>query len=129
MCAQFPMSFYVPADLGFTVQRPWSNAHAAAGNDPCQPADMTTPYFNSMPVFNDMVASHGIMTKGIVVPVGQSKPLEVDLFSDAPTNTPWKLTAKAYGRGGATVPSRSRSTTRAVRTATRSTSPSRRQAR
>jgi hypothetical protein len=104
MCAQFPTSFYVPTDVGYMVQRTWSNARALAGKDPCQPAD-TTPYFNAMPVFNDMVAVRGGgMTKGVVVPVGMSKPLEIDLFSDSMTAGPWTLTAKVYARGGTSAP-------------------------
>ncbi len=104
MCAQFPTSFYVPPNFGFMVQRPWSNASAKAGTDPCQIAD-ATPYFNAMPVFNDTVATRGGGTsKGVVVPVNGSKALELDLFSDKATSGPWTLTAQAYGRGGAAVP-------------------------
>jgi hypothetical protein len=104
LCAQFPTSFYVPTDLGYMVQRTWSNARATAGADPCQPSD-GTPYFNSMPVFNDTVAIRGGgMSPGIVVPVSSSKPLTIDLFSDSATSGPWTLTAQVYGRGGAAAP-------------------------
>jgi hypothetical protein len=104
LCAQFPSSFYAPSDVGFMVQRTWSNARATAGKDPCQPADSTTPYFNAMPVFKDPITVHSTSSKGILVPVGQTKPLEVDLFSDTPTTSTWALTAQAYGRSGAAVP-------------------------
>ncbi len=101
MCAQFPTSFYSPSDVGFVVQRNWSNASAKAGHDPCQPASASPSYFNTMPVFTDSVTTRGVTTKGISVPVGTSKTLELDLFSDGPTAGPWTLDAKAYTRGGA----------------------------
>jgi len=102
MCAQFPSSFYKPTDIGYYVQRNWSNAAATAGHDPCVPAD-GTPYANTMPVFTDTIATHGVMTKGIDVPVGQSKVLELDLFSDAPTS-PWTVSAQVITRGGGQAP-------------------------
>ena len=101
MCAQFPESFYTPTDVGHVVQKNWSNASARAGHDPCQPTVTSPAYFNAMPVFTDSVATRGTTTKGIDVPVGQSKTLEIDLFSDGPVNAPWTLDAKAYTRGGA----------------------------
>ncbi len=100
MCAQFPSSFYVPSDFKHVVQRNWSDTSAKAGHDPCVPAD-TTPYFNSMPVFPDTVTTFGgAQTKGLNVPVGTPKVLEIDLFSDAPTSGPWKVAAQALTRTG-----------------------------
>lgn len=58
-----------------------------------------------MPVFADMVATRGGgMTPGIVVPVGASNPLAINLFSDSATSGSWALTAKVYARGGAAAP-------------------------
>jgi hypothetical protein len=102
MCAQFPDSFYVPSDFGFMAQRNWSNANAVAGHDPCVPVPSTQPYFNSMPVLTDSVATRGgNTTKGIMTPVGQAVTVEVDLFSDAPTTGPWTVSAQAYSRTSA----------------------------
>ncbi len=93
MCAQSQSSYFVPSDLGVTVQRTWSNAAAKAGHDPCLPSD-GTPYFNSMPLLSEKVNVAGqISTKGITIPVGQSKTIEVDLFSDAKTSGPWTVSA------------------------------------
>jgi hypothetical protein len=41
------------------------------------------------------VTTHGvmIMTKGVMVPVNMSKTIEVDLFSDAPTDADWTVNA------------------------------------
>ena len=94
MCAQNPDSFFKPTDIGFTVQRSWSNNSALAGHNPCQPS-AGLPYFNSMPVLNEKISVAGgqLTTKGVTIPVGQSKTIEVDLFSDANTGAPWNVTA------------------------------------
>jgi hypothetical protein len=95
LCAAFPSSFYRPAGLPYLVQRVWSNAAAAANHDPCQP-DGASPYFNAAPVGNDMltVSAGGfgtVQASGVRIPVGQSATVELQLFSDAPTSGPWKL--------------------------------------
>jgi hypothetical protein len=70
------------------VARFWSNSAAAAGHDPCAPA-IDLPYFNSIPVFPDQVGlslgNGTFLTDGVIVPVGTSKTIDVQLFSDAPT--------------------------------------------
>lgn len=92
MCADQPHSFYTPGDVGTIVQRSWSNAAAKAAHDPCQPGD-GTPYFNAMPLLTDAVQGGGIVGKGVTIPAGQTKTVEVDLFSDAPTSGPWTVDA------------------------------------
>jgi hypothetical protein len=93
MCAQNPDSFFKPTDIGNYVQRTWSNANASAGHNPCQPS-AGLPYFNSMPVLPDKITVGGqFTTKGVTIPVGQSKTIEVDLFSDANTGGAWNVTA------------------------------------
>jgi|GEM_PF-893723 hypothetical protein len=90
---------YTPADIGYAVQRIWSDRLAAASHDPCAPDLAGLPFFQSAPVLNDMVVftplpnSGSLMTKGVTIPVGQSATIEVDLFSDAPTSSPWTVTA------------------------------------
>ncbi|HEY1556755.1 MAG TPA: hypothetical protein VGF94_18090 [Kofleriaceae bacterium] len=74
----------------YYVQRIWSNASAAAGHDPCVPAP-AQPYLGAMPVLSDLVPIASIFdgstvtTKGVSVPNGMAKTIEVDLFSDQPT--------------------------------------------
>jgi hypothetical protein len=101
MCAQFSASYVDPPDLGFEVQRAWSNASAKAGHDPCQPSDKSA-YFNSMPVLNDKISIGGQgSTKGVKIPIGSSATIEVDLFSDAPTSGPWTVSASDTSGAGA----------------------------
>ena len=94
LCAQNPDAFFKPQGFPYDVQRIWSNKAAAASHDPCVPA-APGPYFNSVPVQNDVITlnfgGQGATTKGTLIPVGQSKVIELDLFSDAPTSGPWQV--------------------------------------
>lgn len=97
MCAQQPQAFQQLVGTSY-VQRTWSNASAAAGHDPCVPV-LSEPYFNSALVLPDNVTidfggmGGQVQTQGVKVPVGMSKTIEVDLFSDGPT-TPWTVQAE-----------------------------------
>lgn len=98
MCALMPgAGYYQPPDLPYAVQRMWSNASAAGGHDPCVPAP-SGAYFNAAPVLPDTVSidlgSMGtLQTQGVRIPVGQSRTIDVALYSDAPTGGPWKVEA------------------------------------
>jgi len=97
MCAQDRLSFTKFPELDFTVQRSWSNAAALAGHDPCVPALANSVYFNAVPVFPDIIASgpNGMfMIPGVHVPVGQSKTIDLQLFSDGDTGGTWALDAE-----------------------------------
>jgi hypothetical protein len=82
--------------IGFDlVSRFWSNSAAAAGHDPCAPS-IPRPYFNSVPVLPDQIPitlySGPVITSGVSVPVGTSKTIDVQLYSDAPTDD-WNVEA------------------------------------
>jgi hypothetical protein len=77
------------------VSRAWSNASAAAGHDPCQPQGLS-PYFNSAPALGDTIplaAPFSGTTTGVSVPLGSSKTVDVNLYSDGPTSGPWTVAA------------------------------------
>jgi hypothetical protein len=96
MCAQYDSSFYKDPEIGYTVQRSWSNAAAAAGQEPCVPARPTEPpYFNASPVLKDDISLTIGTTKGVTVPVGKSKTIELDLFSSGATSGPWTVDVQA----------------------------------
>jgi hypothetical protein len=87
-----------PTDIGNSVQRTWSDNAAKASHDPCVP-EPTGSYFAAAPVLNDPVSfttsfTGGVSSKGIVIPVGQSKTIEVDLFSDGATDSPITVQAE-----------------------------------
>ncbi|HEY3817424.1 MAG TPA: hypothetical protein VGL81_09650 [Polyangiaceae bacterium] len=99
MCVGEQAPFYEPTDVGFTAQRIWSNSSAKAGHDPCVPNVPGTTYFQSAPrltqniTFNSPLLGGTLDTQGVTIPVGQSKTIEVDLFSDGPTSGPWTVSA------------------------------------
>lgn len=99
MCVGSQSPFFMSTEVGFTVQRIWSNKAAKAGHDPCAPAPSGVPYFQSAPLLNTNVQFTSqfiggtIDSQGVVVPVNQSKDVEVDLYSDAPTDGPWTVSA------------------------------------
>jgi hypothetical protein len=90
MCALQGEVFFMPSDFPYTVQRIWSNAAAKANKDPCVPAySGTNTYVEARPVTTDTVLFdyYGSIgsTKGVHVPLGQTKTIELDLLSSGPT--------------------------------------------
>lgn len=85
MCA-FDDHAYAPLVGDFVVQRSWSNAAALAGKDPCVPP-VEGPFLAAAPVLDDDVVLTGggakIPTKGVQVPVGETRTIEVALLGDA----------------------------------------------
>jgi hypothetical protein len=93
LCAQDASSFHTFAELPYMVQRTWSNASAKSGHDPCVPT-LTQAYFNVMPEMPDTI-TYGSMTmvmaQGVRVPLGMTKTIALDLFSDGDTGGPWTV--------------------------------------
>ncbi len=81
----------------FAVQRTWSNASAKAGHDPCVPV-LAQPFMGAAPVFTEnltldpMDGTGPHPTMGVQVSSGQTKTIDIDVFSDAPA-TPWTIKA------------------------------------
>ena len=87
MCAQ-SMSSYTkfPGDIDFGVARSWSNKSALEGHNPCVPLIPGEVYFNASPVLEDDVnLGMGLFSKGVQIAEGESKTIDVKLFSDGPT--------------------------------------------
>jgi hypothetical protein len=100
MCALNLSAYVNVPELGHLVQRAWSNKAAAAGHNPCVPQFPGEVYFNAAPVLPDEltinVGGQPVKVHGVQVPVGTSKTIEVDLFSDAKTKGPFKVSAYDY---------------------------------
>jgi hypothetical protein len=97
MCEYDTDSNITPAGATYMIQRSWSNAAAKAGKQPCVPVPAgAPPYFNSMPALPDTVTldwyGSAVQTKGVHIPVGQTKTIDLKLFSEAETG-PWTVTA------------------------------------
>jgi hypothetical protein len=104
MCVLDPAAFSTPSDLGFLVQRVWSNANAGAGNDPCAPVPSGQVYFNAIPDLSNAEMYAGQYVDGVSVPPGSSTTVALHLFSDAPTSGPWALAATEAGEEGTLIP-------------------------
>lgn len=100
MCALRTDATVTPADIGYTIQRMWSNASAAAYHDPCIPV-LGKPYFAAAPVLPDMIKLGAAKVPGVQISVATSRTIEVQLFSDGPTPTPFNVSAKESLGGGA----------------------------
>jgi hypothetical protein len=100
MCTMAATAYLKPTGFPFTVQRSWSNAAAMAGHDPCVPA-VGAPYVGAAPLMPDTVVGkffgYALSMEGVKVPLNQPTVIEVDLFSDGPSSTPWTVTAVDYG--------------------------------
>ena len=81
------------------VQRVWSNASAKAGHDPCVPAP-DGPYLRAVPVLTDTLpleyAGQKVTTRGVSVPLGESRTIDVRLEADGPTDD-WTISATSNG--------------------------------
>lgn len=97
LCASANAPFFKDAEIGYVVQRSWSNKQAGTGYNPCVPALLDEPYFNSAPILTELIpiTAGGVMfpVTGITIPVGQTRTVEIVLFSDAKTSGPWKVEA------------------------------------
>lgn len=100
MCEFNDDTYVLPQGGTYTVQRSWSNARAKKNENPCVPRDPTEVYFNSMPALDTVPwappGNGTFMTKGVQIPVGQSKTIDVNLFSTAPMPGPWKVSVYDY---------------------------------
>ncbi|GAC1352636.1 MAG: hypothetical protein NVSMB1_17490 [Polyangiales bacterium] len=81
-----PSASFVPEGYPFWVQRSWSNLASLNHHDPCVPAAPGV-YFNAIPDLPDTVdikSFFGHKTRGIRIPIGESRTITLDLVSDGP---------------------------------------------
>ena len=97
LCDNFAGVYFADPEIGAKVERIWSNDLAAQGHLPCAPRATDVVYFNAIPTLDESVTftygGSSKKTKGVKIPVGTSKTIDVPLLSDAPTSGPWKVTA------------------------------------
>jgi hypothetical protein len=87
----------------YLISRGWSNKAAGAGDgDPCQPGLPDQPFIGAAPVTTDTVSVPGAgRGPGILIPVGKSRTIDVELWSTGPT-APFTVAAKQH-RGVSTL--------------------------
>jgi hypothetical protein len=92
-----------PPDVGYAVQRIWSNTAASSGHDPCVPA-VAPAYFNVAADAPDTLFDPyaNATVNGVAIPPRHSRTIDVHLLSDGPTDA-WQVTAvdPNYAQGGA----------------------------
>ena len=70
MCVGEQGAFFKPTDVGFMVQRTWSNSSALANHDPCVPNLAGVPYFQSAPQLNEHVTFTPVHRRRVVPDAG-----------------------------------------------------------
>ena len=94
MCAQFSGAFTQFPELDYMVQRTWSNKAALAGHDPCVPrsrARSTSTPCPSSTTSSFSIQGQSVTLKAVQIPVGQSKTIDLDLYSNASTGGPFSV--------------------------------------
>ncbi len=90
LCTYLDRENLRPAEIGFLVQREWSNTASLAGKYPCAPAK-TAPYLQVIPTAEDLVDvpdygspnhSATITTKAISIKAGGSRTVDAIVYSD-----------------------------------------------
>jgi hypothetical protein len=86
LCTLPGLDYIRPTDLGFTVQRMWSNKSSTGGHHPCVPSKET--YFTAIPALEENITSPdgAGTTKGVKVGVGQKKTIPVTIYADGPVS-------------------------------------------
>lgn len=90
-------SFFNPPEVGYVIVRSWSNLSAKGHHDPCVPPP-SGAYFNTSAVVSDSIPVDNGFTRvtGVTLKKGESKTIDVQYWSDAPTTGPWTVTAKEW---------------------------------
>jgi len=98
MCVIQSDAYGYLAGSGWAVSKSWSNAAAARGDDPCVPAATSIPYFNSVPVLDLIPVDYTgtYETRGLAIPIGASRTIDVDLFSTGVVPHDWDVNVYSY---------------------------------
>ncbi|HEX5127665.1 MAG TPA: hypothetical protein VFW00_13045, partial [Rhodocyclaceae bacterium] len=113
MCEDsFLNSWSVPASLGYRIATVWSNLAAGQFHNPCLPVNNLreiNAYFQSVPVLPDTVSISNInnssgVAKGVKIPVGTSRTIDVQLFSDQAMTGVWRVGAHQAGLATGATP-------------------------
>jgi hypothetical protein len=96
LCVFAQGSSYTPTNYPFQVQRIWSNASLLAGHNPCVPTE-SGPWVVAIPEQPDTVPiqNTGVTTstRGVAIPVGGSRTIDIHFHTDDPATTQWTLAA------------------------------------
>ena len=86
MCEGFPRRIYRPDDVGYFIQRTWSNTQMMGFHDPCVPlVPDEGPFFATVPVEDDV--DNGVRANNIEL--NTSRTIDLLFLSDAETDGEW----------------------------------------
>jgi hypothetical protein len=102
LCTFLDRESLSPPDIGFAVQRQWSNKASLAGAYPCAPTN-GTPYLQAIPLVEDdavvpdfVATTKYLTTKAARVAPGGTKTLDVLVYSDQPGTGDVPMRAMTY---------------------------------
>ncbi|CAN5352535.1 hypothetical protein BH09MYX1_BH09MYX1_10440 [soil metagenome] len=87
LCVDFAGANDKLVELGYTVQRSWSNKSASMSHDPCVPIPAGSVYFNAAPRKDRIILKNA----------GDTATVDFDAFSDAPT-ADWTVSALDFAQ-------------------------------
>jgi hypothetical protein len=98
MCAFHANGAVTPTDIGFAVQRIWSNAAAAAFEDPCVPG-ASAPLFLAAPLGQGPITlspggGGAVASEGFALAAGQSITVSIRFYGAE--TSPWTVTPFTY---------------------------------
>lgn len=102
LCTFMDQDYLRPTELGFEVQRHWSNTLSLAGAFPCAPAkDVAYTQMIPFPEDEVIVPDYGqynkyVHTKAVRVAPTKSRTVDVTVYSDKPTSKPLPLHVMSY---------------------------------
>jgi hypothetical protein len=102
LCTAIDYTPLKPADLGYVVQRQWSNKLSSEGHHPCAPR-RDGEYFVAFPDQPDKVdlpfsITENVAASAVKVKPGTSRTITVTLYSDTPSPEPWDVAVQPYDR-------------------------------
>lgn len=103
LCTAIDYTPLKPADLGYVVQRQWSNKLSSQGHHPCAPRKAEEPYFVAFPEQPDTVDvpfsyTETVRGRSVKVKPGTVRTIDVTLYSDTPGPEPWDVSVVSYDR-------------------------------
>ncbi len=95
LCTFYGDAMYIPDGYFFTVQRSWSNKSIAAGHNPCVPV-VPGGYVSAIPDEPDTISVKNVgpsTTRGVAIPLGGTRTIDIHLRTDNPAITNWTVAA------------------------------------
>ena len=108
LCENETPDLISPDDIGYPVQRVWSNAAADAGQSPCVPVPPGELFFIAVPSLPDLVAvtrgGKSFSVPAITATVGAQASVSVTMHSENNGVASWGVGALEYHSDNASVP-------------------------